>query len=84
MKTQKGWYLVKMTGKVKNFFSGKGYGFITTSEGKDVFFHYSEIKMEGYKTVDEGAEVEFDVVESDRGPRAQNIRIISAGTPAAK
>lgn len=52
----------------------KGFGFITSEEGKDVFFHYSELQVEGFKTAEPGEEVEFDVSESDRGPRASNIR----------
>lgn len=65
-----------MKGQVKMFNKEKGFGFIKTEEGKDVFFHYSEIQMEGYKTAEEGEKVEFDVQESDRGPRAANIRKI--------
>lgn len=61
------------TGKVKWFNTEKGYGFITTDEGKDVFVHYSAIQGEGYKTLDEGQEVEFDVAQSDRGPQASNV-----------
>ena len=51
----------------------KGYGFITLEDGKDVFFHYSQLMMEGFKTIDADAEVEFDVVETDRGLQAHNI-----------
>ena len=61
------------TGKVKWFNAEKGYGFITTAEGKDVFVHYSAIQGEGFKTLDEGQEVEFDITESDRGPQAANV-----------
>ena len=63
-----------MKGKVKMFNKEKGFGFITSEEGKDVFFHYSELQVEGFKTAEPGEEVEFDVSESDRGPRASNIR----------
>ncbi|MCF0111264.1 MAG: cold shock domain-containing protein [Erysipelotrichaceae bacterium] len=62
-----------MQGKVKKFNKEKGYGFITLEDGKDVFFHYSQLVMEGYKTIDEGAEVEFEVVETERGPQAHNV-----------
>lgn len=62
-----------MTGKVKRFNKVKGFGFITAEDGRDVFFHYSELQMEGYKTVDEGAEVEFELVEGERGLQAHNI-----------
>ena len=61
------------TGKVKWFNAEKGYGFITTDEGKDVFVHYSEIQSEGFKTLDEGAAVSFDITESNRGPQASNV-----------
>ena len=62
-----------MKGKVKMFSKEKGFGFITTEEGKDVFFHFSEIIMEGYKTIDVGSEVEFEQIDSDRGPRACKV-----------
>ena len=62
-----------MNGKVKFFNAEKGYGFITTAEGKDVFVHYSAIQKEGYKTLNEGQEVTFDVIEGDRGPQAANV-----------
>ena len=62
-------------GKVKWFNDQKGYGFITPEDGsKDLFVHYQEIKGEGFKTLSEGQEVEFDVVESEKGPKAVNIR----------
>jgi CspA family cold shock protein len=60
-------------GKVKWFNSTKGYGFITTEEGKDVFVHFSAIKMDGYKSLEENEEVEFDVVDGDKGPQAANV-----------
>lgn len=61
------------TGKVKWFNAEKGYGFITAEDRKDVFVHYSAIQSDGYKTLDEGASVQFDVTESDRGPQASNV-----------
>ncbi|MDD6467697.1 MAG: cold shock domain-containing protein [Erysipelotrichaceae bacterium] len=62
-----------MQGKVKKFNKEKGFGFITLDDGKDVFFHYSQLVMEGFKTIEEGAEVEFEIVETDRGPQAHNV-----------
>ena len=62
-----------LKGKVKWFNSTKGFGFITTEEGKDVFVHFSAIKMDGYKSLDENEEVEFDVVEGEKGPQAANV-----------
>lgn len=51
----------------------KGYGFITVEDGKDVFFHYSQLVMEGYKTIENDTAVEFELVETERGPQAHNI-----------
>jgi CspA family cold shock protein len=61
------------TGTVKWFNDSKGYGFITSSEGEDVFVHYSAIKQDGFKTLKEGDEVVFDVVEGPKGPQAANV-----------
>lgn len=65
-----------MLGKVKRFNKIKGFGFITAEDGQDAFFHFSQIVMDGYKTVDEGATVEFDLVEGDRGLQAHNIKVV--------
>ncbi len=62
-----------MTGKVKWFNSEKGFGFIEREEGDDVFVHFSAIQTEGFKTLEEGQEVEFEIVEGDRGPQAANV-----------
>lgn len=62
-----------MHGKVKWFNEKKGYGFITKDDGSDVFVHFSAIQDEGFKTLDEGQEVEFDIVEGPRGPQAANV-----------
>lgn len=62
-----------MQGKVKMFNQEKGFGFITLEDGKDVFFHYSQLKMDGFKTIDSDAAVEFEVVETDRGLQAHDI-----------
>lgn len=61
------------TGKVKWFNAEKGYGFITTDDGTDIFVHFSAIQQDGYKTLDEGQSVTFDITESDRGPQASNV-----------
>ncbi|UFJ40031.1 cold shock domain-containing protein [Brevibacillus humidisoli] len=62
-----------MLGKVKWFNAEKGYGFIEREDGGDVFVHYSAIQSDGFKTLDEGQSVEFDIVEGDRGPQAANV-----------
>ncbi|HEU4394173.1 MAG TPA: cold-shock protein [Planctomycetota bacterium] len=60
-------------GRVKWFSDQKGFGFIQQDEGPEVFCHFSAIQQEGFKTLKEGQEVEFDVVQSEKGPRAQNV-----------
>jgi CspA family cold shock protein len=60
-------------GKVKWFNAEKGYGFIESEDGTDVFVHFSAITMEGYKSLDEGTEVEFEVIEGAKGPQAANV-----------
>ncbi|MFQ5905685.1 MAG: cold-shock protein [bacterium] len=60
-------------GKVKWFNENRGYGFIAQEDGQDVFVHFSAIKGEGFKTLAEGDEVEFDIVESDKGLQAANV-----------
>lgn len=59
--------------KVKWFNAEKGYGFIEREDGGDVFVHFSAIQSEGFKTLDEGQAVEFDIVEGARGPQAANV-----------
>ena len=61
------------TGTVKWFNSDKGFGFITTEAGNDVFVHFSAIQGDGFKTLEEGQAVTFDVEDSDRGPQAVNV-----------
>ncbi len=61
------------TGKVKWFNNQKGYGFITDEAGKDIFVHYRGISMDGYKTLEEGAVVNFEITQTDKGPQAINV-----------
>jgi len=65
-----------MNGTVKWFNATKGFGFITGEDGKDVFAHFSQIKAEGYKSLEEGQNVSYDVVEGQKGPQAENITIV--------
>ncbi len=62
-----------MTGKVKWFNAEKGYGFIQREGGKDLFVHFSAIQSEGFKTLEEGWTVEFDIITGDRGEQAANV-----------
>jgi len=62
------------TGTVKWFNNTKGYGFITAEDGTDVFVHHSDIQGEGFKSLDEGETVEFDITQGDKGPKAANVR----------
>ncbi|AYD41172.1 cold-shock protein [Clostridium fermenticellae] len=65
-----------MNGTVKWFNSQKGFGFITGEDGKDVFVHFSQIQTDGYKTLEEGQKVSFEVVEGPKGPQAENVTIL--------
>ena len=60
-------------GRVKWFNDNKGYGFIEQDNGQDVFVHFSDIQSEGYRSLAEGVEVEFEIVSGDKGPRATNV-----------
>jgi CspA family cold shock protein len=66
------------TGRVKWFDDAKGYGFIERDDGEDVFVHYSAIVGEGYRSLTEGSEVEFDVEQDPKGPRAANVVVTKA------
>ncbi len=61
------------TGTVKWFSNQKGYGFITPEDGNDVFVHHSEIQSEGYKTLEEGEKVEFEITDGPKGDQAKNV-----------
>lgn len=65
-----------MKGKVKMFDVKKGYGFIRAEDNTDVFFHYSSIVMDGFKTATQGDEVEFDRTDTEKGLRASNVKIV--------
>ena len=64
---------IRDRGTVKWFNNQKGYGFISDENGSDVFVHYSGLNMDGFKSLEEGAEVEFDVVDGAKGPQATNV-----------
>ena len=63
-------------GTVKWFNSEKGFGFITGEDGKDVFAHFSQIQSSGYKSLEEGQEVSFEITQGPKGPQAENIQVI--------
>lgn len=65
-----------MTGKVKWFNAAKGYGFITGDDGQEVFVHFSAIQVDGYKTLNEGQAVEYEVNDGEKGPQAYDVRKI--------
>ena len=64
-------------GKIKWFSDAKGYGFIEREDGEDVFVHFTAIVGEGFRTLAEGQEVEFDVVQGKKGPQAENVTLVS-------
>jgi CspA family cold shock protein len=66
-----------MQSRVKWFDNVKGYGFIEADDGKDIFVHYKQIQGDGYKTLREGHEVEFELEQGPKGPLATNVRMVS-------
>ncbi len=65
-----------MKGKVKWFNAKKGYGFITTDEGNDVFVHFSGIVVDGYKTLNEDQRVSFEIIDGEKGPQAVKVELV--------
>ena len=72
-RAEKGLFVERMKGTVKWFNNAKGYGFIGRADGPDVFVHYSAISSEGYKSLQEGDQVEFEIAEGQKGPQAANV-----------
>ncbi len=68
---------MRVTGRVKWFNNSKGYGFIGREDGADVFVHYSAISGDGYRSLQEGDSVEFEIVEGQKGPQAANVAKVS-------
>ena len=71
--------VARLKGKVKWFNNAKGYGFIGRDDGPDVFVHYSSIQSEGYKSLQEGDDVEFEIAQGQKGPQAENVVRIESG-----
>jgi len=65
------------TGTVKWFNDSKGFGFIEREEGEDIFVHFTSIRGEGYRSLDEGQKVEFTVTEGEKGPQAQDVVVLT-------
>ena len=70
-------------GTVKWFNSEKGYGFIAVDGGADVFVHYSAILMDGYKALEDGQRVDFQVTQGPKGPQAENVTVVGSGHPTS-
>ena len=68
--------MARTTGIVKWFNADKGYGFITPETGDDLFVHYSEIQTDGYRTLDEGAKVEFEITQGKKGKQASAVTVV--------
>ena len=75
--TVEGAYVERLKGTVKWFNNAKGYGFIGRDDGPDVFVHYSAITAEGYKSLQEGDQVEFEITQGQKGPQAANVAKVS-------
>ena len=75
--------MAQHAGTVKWFNNAKGYGFLGHDGGPDVFFHYSSIQIDGYKTLKEGEQVEFDVIQGEKGPQADQVRRLAAAAAQA-
>ena len=78
---KKGGFMERLKGTVKWFNNAKGYGFIGREDGKDVFVHYSAIQSEGYKTLIEGDQVEFEITQGQKGEQAANVAKTSQNKP---
>ncbi len=77
-------FTMRTTGTVKWFNNDKGFGFIAPEDGgKDLFVHHSAIQGSGFKSLDEGERVEFDIVEGQKGPAAENVTRLGGGTPSS-
>lgn len=74
--------MARITGEVKWFNSEKGFGFIKQADGADVFVHYSAINSAGYRSLNEGDEVEFEVVDGRKGKQAENVTVLRAAPRA--
>ena len=74
---KRGNFVERMKGTVKWFNNAKGYGFIGRADGPDVFVHYSAINTEGYKSLQEGDQVEFEIAEGQKGPQAANVQKVA-------
>ena len=73
-----------MKSRVKWFNDAKGFGFIEYNEGEDIFVHYSAIKADGYKTLSEGQEVSFNLINTNKGYQAQNVEVLNNSIEYAK